>query len=250
MPVEKRKQSESIVILFKGGRLASWYELSQDEQHDYAHLHVELMLSVARKHRMMRLEGFRLMTPLESYQRFWVMEFPCLTGAEAWIKAEMEPPYGYYGYYEYYLSRNWRPDYFSTWVTNPPDPVRPMVTDPHNIPVLCENKNSVVVLLFGRWRPGAEEVDPVKRGDEEHIRLMKSVAAEHDLMRLEGFHLISPQADWHRAWVIEFPTLKGAEAWIDAEVSPPHGIYAQKTMHLARKWSPEYFSSWVTMETA
>ena len=121
MAVEKKKQSESIVILFKGGRLASWYELSQDEQHDYAHQHVELMLSVAREHRM---------------------------------------------------------------------------------------------------------------------------------MRLEGFHLISPQADWHRAWVIEFPTLKGTEAWIDAEVSTPHGIYAQKTMHLARKWSPEYFASWVTMETA
>ena len=27
MAVEKKKQSESIVILFKGGRLASWYEL-------------------------------------------------------------------------------------------------------------------------------------------------------------------------------------------------------------------------------
>ena len=52
------------------------------------------MLSVARDHRMKRMEGFRLIAPQERWERFWVIEFPTLEGAEAWIEAEMAPPYG------------------------------------------------------------------------------------------------------------------------------------------------------------
>jgi hypothetical protein len=74
---------------------------------------------------------------------------------------------------------------------------------------------------------------------------MQSVARDHGLLRLEAYRLIGPQPDWHRAWVIEFPDLEGAEVWIEAELRPPHGRFATKAYHLARKWAPEYFATWV-----
>ena len=83
------------------------------------------------------------------------------------------------------------------------------------------------------------------RGDTEHIELMQLVAREHGLMCLEAFQLMGAQDAWHRAWLIEFPTLTGAEAWIDAEVLPPHGRYSQKTFYLSRRWAPQYFAGWV-----
>ena len=246
MTIKPDVSKGSVVVLYKGGRLPTWEKLSLEKKQAYEQEHVDLMLSISREHRMMRLEGFRLMTPQQSFQRFWVIEFPTLAGAEAWIDAEMAPPYGTYGYYEYYVARRWRPEYFSTWVTNPPAPLEvPAERDPHLVPKLSVDSHSVVVLLFGRWRPEADTATTEERGDDEHVELMKSVASEHGLMRLEGFKLIGPQDEWHRAWVIEFPTLVGAEAWIAGEVAPRHGLYAMKSFHLARKWAPEYFASWV-----
>ena len=64
-------------------------------------------------------------------------------------------------------------------------------------------------------------------------------------MRYEAFKLMGPQEDWHLVWILEFPTLAGAEAWIDAEGSPPHSQYATRSFFLARKWAPEYFASWI-----
>ena len=246
MALELKASKDSVVVLYKGGRLPSWEALSPEERRAYEQKHVDLMLSVAREHNMMSLEGFRLMGPQQSWVRFWTIEFPDLEGAEAWIEAEMAPAYGSYGYYEYYIARRWAPDYFSTWV--PPLPAAkavPDAADPHIIQALDVDRDSVIVLLFGRMVPGAEEVSPEERGDDEHIALMQSVARQYDMMRLEGFKLIGPQADWHRAWVIEFPTIEGAEAWIQGEVQPPHGNYATKVMYLARKWAPDYFVRWV-----
>lgn len=79
---------DSVVVLFKGGRLPEWDDLSADVQRAYSQQHVDLMLSVAREHGMMGLEGFRLMGPVQPWARFWVIEFPTLEGAEAWIDAE------------------------------------------------------------------------------------------------------------------------------------------------------------------
>jgi hypothetical protein len=246
LAITSEVNKDSIAVLYKGGRLSSWHSLTSEQQQAYSQEHVDLMLSVAREHGLMRLEGFKLMAPQQAWERFWVIEFPTLAGAEAWIEAEMAPPYGSYGYYEYYLSRHWQRDRFSSWVTCLSDPVVvPADADPHRIQTLNVDDSSVIVLLFGCWRSGASEVPPLERGDDEHIALMQSVAREHGLMRLEAFRLIGPQYDWHRAWVIEFPTLAGAEAWIDAEVQPPHGRYSTKTYYLARKWAPEYFASWV-----
>ena len=236
---------DSVVVLLKGGRLPSWGLLSQEEQVAYSREHVDLMLSVASEHGMIGLEGFKLMAPEGDWARFWVIEFPTLAGAEAWTDAEMAPPYERYGYYDYYPARRWRKDFFSGWVTRPPAQIETTTaTDPRSLPDLDVDRGSVVVLLFGRWLPGADTASPEERGDAEHIELMQSVARDHGLMRLEAFKLIGPQTDWHRAWVIEFPTLEGAEAWMEAETRPPHGAYATKFMRLARKWAPDYFAGW------
>ena len=156
----------SIVVLFKGGRLPTWHRLTPAQRREYEQQHVELMLSVAREHQMKRMEGFRLIAPQDRWERFWVIEFPNLDGAEAWIEAEMAPPYGLYGFYEYYLSRPFLSDELSTWLTHPrPAPTAKPGTNPHQVPSLEVDLSSIVVLLFERSLPGSEAVDPGIRGD-------------------------------------------------------------------------------------
>lgn len=96
------------------------------------------------------------MAPQDTWERFWIIEFPSLAGAEAWIKAEMALPYGSYGYYEYNLGRTWIPEFFPNWEsTNSPSvPVDSL--DPKRIPVLKVNKATVVVILFERDKKTAE----------------------------------------------------------------------------------------------
>ncbi len=237
---------DSVVVLFKGGRLPSWHRLSPQEQQDHSQEHVNLMLSVCRQYRLMHLEGFRLLGPQNHWQRFWIIEFPSLAGAEAWIKAEMAPPYGRYGYYEYHLARRTRQNDFGGWVTNPPPRIPPPPgADPHQIPVLQVDNGSAIVLTFRRWLPGAADLSGQERGEEEHARRLKNVARRHGLIRLEAFHLMAPQWDWHEAWVIELPTLADAEAWLEAETSLPDSSFTLLTTHLARKWAPAYFAQWV-----
>jgi hypothetical protein len=236
---------EHVVILFKGGRLPSWFQLSDTQRRDVEQTHVDLMLSVAQRHGMTRLEGFRLIDPQDSWQRFWLIEFPSMTGAERWIEAEMAPPYGLYGFYEYQLSRPWNPDVYSRWVTDPAPTVVALDADPHTIPVLNIDTQSIVLLMFDRFRPQAEGMTPQQRGDAQHDDSMREIARRRGLRRLEGFQLLTPQHDWHRAWVIELPTLEAAEAWVEAEESLPYGMYVQRSFHLARRWAPEYFMSWV-----
>ena len=236
---------DSVVVLYKGGRLPSWDGLTHEQQAQYQDEHVELMLSVAEAHRLKRLEGFRLVTPQHNWERFWTIAFPTLTGAQSWIDAEIAPPYGRYGFYEYFMALPWRPDYFSSWVTAPQAEPVTSHTDPREISTLTIDDSSVVVLKFGRWLPDSGDVAPEDRGDAARTELMRAVAEEHGLMRYEAFKLIGPQQDWHLVWILEFPSLAGAEAWIDAEVRPPHGQYATRSFFLARKWAPRYFASWV-----
>ena len=231
---------DTIIVLFKAGRLQSWNSLTPDQRLAYEQEHIDLMLSVGHKHQIMRLEAFALMGAQQPWARFWVIEFPTLDGAEEWVNAEMAPPYGSYGYYEYYLARRWGPDYFTTWVTRPRSPMPALAGQgPDRIPGLEIDRDSVIVVMFGRGLPGSEAMTREERGDQEHIDLMKSVARDHGLIRLDGFRLIAPRDDWHRAWVIELPTLEGAEAWMEAEIRPPYGTYNTKTYHLARN----YFSA-------
>ncbi|MBP87572.1 MAG: hypothetical protein CMJ64_12745 [Planctomycetaceae bacterium] len=237
-------EPNSVVILFKGGRLPSWHQLSDAERSEFEQTHVNLMLSIAEQHGMSRLEGFRLIGRQGNWQRFWLIEFPTMEGAETWIRAEMAPPYGLYGHYEYHLSRPLDPSRYSAWVTKPAAASVPRAADPHTIPELKIDPSSIVVLMFARYLPGAEALTPDERGDARHIALMQDIARKHGLMRIEGVGLLSPQADWHRAWIIELPTLEAAEAWVEAEEALPHGMHAHQTIHLARKWAPEYFANW------
>jgi hypothetical protein len=245
MNVPSVRGDDSVFVLFKGGRLPSWHLLSDEERTAAEQNHIDLMLSVAERHGMRRLEGFRLMGQQHDWQRFWVIEFPTLEGAEAWIEAEIAPPYGLYGFYEYHLARSWAVEHLATWPTFPRPAVQPRPDDPHRRPDLGADPSSVVVLLFGRGRPGYEAAGPEKRGDDEHVGWMQDVARRHRMIRIEAFQTIARPAEWHRAWIIEFPTLEGAEAWMETEVRPPHGAYASKQFLLARRWSPDYFASWV-----
>jgi hypothetical protein len=233
-----------VVVLFKGGRLPTWHDLAPDTRQTYEQDHVDLMLSVAREHGLLGIEGFRLITAQGPWQRYWVIEFPKIEGAEAWIEAEVRPPYGAYGYYSYELARRHAREELADWPSRPRPPVAP-ASEPHRRPELTVRTDSIVVLLFGRWLPEAEMASPDERGDHEHVELMKRVARGHGLMRIEAYRLLAPKADYHRAWVIEFPTLEDAEAWLDAEVLPPHGRYSEKTYFLARPWAPDYFAGWV-----
>jgi hypothetical protein len=173
------------------------------------------------------------------------MEFADLDGAEAWIRAEMAPPSGAFGFYEYELARRHGLDVLADWAPNPrPRAEVPPGSDPHAVPPLDVARDSVVVFLWGRRLPEGLIATPEQRGDDEHNALMRSVARDHRMIRIEAFQSLSPRPDWHRAWIIEFPTFEGAEAWLDAEVLPPHGRYAQKRYLLARRWAPDYFAMW------
>ena len=247
MELEFNFGTDSVVILFKGGRLPSWGKLSEEERRASSREHVELMVGIGKDFGLMHLEGFKLIGPQGDWERFWLIEFPSLEGAEAWINAEMAPSYGLYGFYEYYLSRRSAidsiltlPDRHSTpGVVSPPP-------DPCNIPELAEDRGSVVVLQFERWLPGAEAVALRERGDVARHELMCSLAREQSLLRLDAFQLIDCRHAWHRVRVAEFPDFTTAENFINASKDLPHSLHASTTFFLARRWAPEYFSSWVS----
>lgn len=230
---------DSVVVLYKGGRLASWDGLTAEEQDEYSREHVDLMLSVAREHGLMGLEGFRLVAPVADWMRFWAIEFPTFEGAEAWIAAEMEPPYGRYGYYEYYLARRERRRGEAS------RSVTPLARAPSVPPALQADRSSIVVVAFDRWLPGSDIVPPGERGDRERDEAIAAVEREHGLLRQDVYRLVAPQDAWHSASVVEFPAMDGAEAWIEADSRPPNSRYRSRTYHLAHKWAPEYFASWV-----
>ena len=90
-------KKDSVVVFLKGGRIPSWYGLSSEEQDSYSVEHINLMKSVINKYKMITLEGYKLLSPVNDWKFFWTIKFPTFEGAESWIEAEMEPPYGRYG---------------------------------------------------------------------------------------------------------------------------------------------------------
>jgi hypothetical protein len=227
-----------MIILYKGGRRASWQRLSREAQDTSSQAHVDLMLTVAEQHNLQRIEGFRLWGPQQDWERFWVMEMPTLTGVEAWIKAEMAPSYGLYGYYEYYLAR---PESNPLTEAHPPlQSLHPDEADPHCIPALSVDRSTYIIILFERRLPGQEPTE-----DSAQTARQASIAKKHHMIRLESFALLSPQEAWHRVGIAEFPTLEGAEAWMEIETCAERRRTHQQTVHLARKWAPAYFAQWV-----
>ncbi len=242
MSAELQVSRDRVMVLAKTGRLASWHRLTDDERRSAEQEHVDLMLSVAARHRMRRLEGFRLIGQQGGWLRFWLIEFPTFAGAEEWIEAEMAPPYGRDGFYEYHLARPLAPEHFDAWLPGPPRVIAPQEADPAEIPALAADRSSVVVLQFSRSDVAGG------RADAEQTEGLQQVAREHGMLRLECFQLIDPVPAWHRAWICEFPDLAGAEAWIEAEAEPARSARAERISFLSRRWSPEYTAAWCPAE--
>lgn len=238
MAGELRIGRDRVVVLAKTGRQASWHRLTDDRRRAAEREHVDLMLSIAARHRLRRLEGYRLIGLQGGWERFWVIEFPDLDGAEAWIEAEMAPPYGTYGFYEYHLTRPLAPEVLAGWLPGPPREIEPQAADPGAIPALAADRSSVAVLQFSRTAAAAGHADAERTED------LRRIARERGMLSLECFQLIDPIPAWHRVWIGEFPDLAGAEAWIDAEAAPARAAHAERASYLARRWAPAYFASW------
>lgn len=243
MSGELRIGRDRVVVLAKTGRQATWHRLADDQRRAAEREHVDLMLSIAARHRLRRLEGYRLIGLQGGWERFWVIEFPDLDGAEAWIEAEMAPPYGAYGFYEYHLTRPLAPEVLAGWLPGPPREIEPQAADPAAIPALAADRSSVAVLQFSRTAPAAGRAD-AGRADAGRTEDLQRIARERGMLSLECFQLIDPIPAWHRVWICEFPDLSGAEAWIDAEAAPARAAHAERTSYLARRWAPAYFASW------
>lgn len=238
MAGELRIGRDRVVVLAKTGRQASWHRLTDDRRRAAEREHVDLMLSIAARHRLRRLEGYRLIGLQGGWERFWVIEFPDLDGAEAWIEAEMAPPYGTYGFYEYHLTRPLAPEVLAGWLPGLPREIEPQAADPGTIPALAADRSSVAVLQFSRTAAAAGHADAERTED------LRRIARERGMLSLECFQLIDPIPAWHRVWICEFPDLAGAEAWIDAEAAPARAAHAERASYLARRWAPAYFASW------
>ena len=235
--------SEPIVILYRGGRLPSWSQLDPAERTAFQNEHVDLMLGVAARHGLLNIEGYRLLTPMGDWQRWWTMGFPDLAGAEAWMQAEVAPPYGRYGYYEYELARGCMPSALD-WLPQRAAPEPATNADPRVVPTLAVDRGTIVVIAFGGWTHGSDQVPAGTRGDGQRSQRLQAVAEEHGLLHGELFQLLGAGGDGDLAWLLEFPTLAGAEAWIEAEGMPAAGAYQHRTFHLARRWAPDYFATW------
>ena len=232
-----QSEPSDVVLLTRTGRLDSWHRLAAAERQAATDHHVELMLQVAADTEMTRLEGYRLVTPEDRFERFWVMSFPGLSGAQTWIEAEMRRPYGRYGFYEYDFARPVPLEDAAKLVTDPlPADVR--AADPQQVPDLAVDREHVAVICFGRaaaddeWRmpqPAAPSV----------------AAGAHEYRLLEGFRLLGPRDGWHYAWLCVCRSVAGAEAWIDAQTDSLRATEHRQRFLLARRWQPDYFASWL-----
>ena len=140
-------------------------------------------------------------------------------------------------------SRRWQPESLA-WLPRKPEPSVAPDADPHVIPPLTVDPASIVVLAFGGWRRGSDQVDPQTRGDEDRQQRLQEVAREHDLIHGEVFRLLGTNTEGEFLGILEFPQLAGAEAYIETEKAPPAGSYHKRNYHLARRWAPEYFATW------
>ncbi len=230
--------NEAVTILFRGGRLATWHRLPAQQKRAIEQEHVDLMLGIAIQHNLRRLEGFRLITPQGGWERSWIVQFLTLAGAEAWIEAEMAPPYGRYGFYDYHLARQVQASDSTEWLHDIINNVAVSAADPHQVPDLAVDKESVVVFLYQGGKLGNGLVP-------NELAAVPTRAKMHGVTRLESFNLIAPTADWDRVWLAELPTIDSAEAWIEAEAAAGQSDTTTRHFQLARKWAPDYFRSWI-----
>ncbi len=193
---------------------------------------------------MCRLEGFRLIAPQGDWERFWIIQFPTHKGAEAWIEAEMAPPYGQYGFYDYQLSRQHLPAADSDWLSDAKMARRPLAGDPRQIPALLVDRDSVVVFLYESGRPGAGLLLEKERVPNA-MSTTSSFAKSFGVKRLERFDLVSSKTKWNRVLLVELPTLDAAEAWIESMTGLDRNSIAEQHFQITRKWGEDYFASWI-----
>ena len=235
-------KKDSVVVFLKGGRIPSWYGLSPEQQDEYSVEHIILMKSVINKYKMITLEGYKLWSPVNDWKFFWTIKFPTFEGAESWIEAEMEPPYGRYGSFNYYLAR--RIEHIG--VNSDSKETKPrFIKDDLDHTNLEEDKTSVVVITFEMPLPGSDLLAPDEYAREGYIKNINSVTEEHKLIRLEAYRLITPQSNWHTTVIAEFPTINGANAWINLQENPSYVRFKTRTNYLSHKWAPEYFEGWI-----
>ena len=235
-------KKDSVVVFLKGGRIPSWYGLSPEQQDEYSVEHISLMKSVINKYKMITLEGYKLWSPVNDWKFFWTIKFPTFEGAESWIEAEMEPPYGRYGSFNYYLAR--RIEHIGVNTDSKETKPR-FIKDDLDHTNLKEDKTSVVVITFEMSLPGSDLVAPDQNARQGYIKNINSVTEEHKLIRLEAYRLITPQSNWHTTVIAEFPTINGANAWIDLQENPSYVRFKTRTNYLSHKWAPEYFEGWI-----
>ena len=235
-------KKDSVVVFLKGGRIPSWYGLSPEQQDEYSVEHISLMKSVINKYKMITLEGYKLWSPVNDWKFFWTIKFPTFEGAESWIEAEMEPPYGRYGSFNYYLAR--RIEHIGVNTDSKETKPR-FIKDDLDHTNLEEDKSSVVVITFEMSLPGSDLVAPDEYARQGYIKNINSVTEEHKLIRLEAYRLITPQSNWHTTVIAEFPTINGANAWIDLQENPSYVRFKTRTNYLSHKWAPEYFEGWI-----
>ena len=235
-------KKDSVVVFLKGGRIPSWYGLSPEQQDEYSVEHISLMKSVINKYKMITLEGYKLWSPVNDWKFFWTIKFPTFEGAESWIEAEMEPPYGRYGSFNYYLAR--RIEHIGV-NTDSKETKHRFIKDDLDHTNLEEDKTSVVVITFEMSLPVSNLVTPDQNARQGYIKNINSVTEEHKLIRLEAYRLITPQSNWHTTVIAEFPTINGANAWIDLQEDPSYVRFKTRTNYLSHKWAPEYFEGWI-----
>ena len=235
-------KKDSVVVFLKGGRIPSWYGLSPEKQDEYSVEHISLMKSVINKYKMITLEGYKLWSPVNDWKFFWTIKFPTFEGAESWIEAEMEPPYGRYGSFNYYLAR--RIEHIGVNTDSKETKPR-FIKDDLDHTNLKEDKTSVVVITFEMSLPGSDLVAPDEYAHQRYIKNINSVTEEHKLIRLEAYRLITPQSNWHTTVIAEFPTINGANAWIDLQENPSYVRFKTRTNYLSHKWAPRYFTKWI-----
>ena len=236
-------KKDSVVVFLKGGRIPSWYSLSPEKQDEYSVEHISLMKSVINKYKMITLEGYKLWSPVNDWKFFWTIKFPTFEGAESWIEAEMEPPYGRYGSFNYYLARHI--EYIGVNSDDAKETKPRFIKDDLDHTNLEEDKSSVVVITFEMSLPGSDLVAPDEYAHQRYIKNINSVTEEHKLIRLEAYRLITPQSNWHTTVIAEFPTINGANAWIDLQEDPSYVRFKTRTNYLSHKWAPEYFEGWI-----
>ncbi len=107
------------------------------------------------------------------------------------------------------------------------------------MPLLTVDKSRVIAFVF-EWDSEPQAPDPPL--DQLAAPYL---AAGIPIRRLEGYRLVTPQADWQRVWLVELPDLTTAEEWLEVAAATGQADSTMRAFQLTRPWAPAYFASWL-----